>query len=463
MEQIAEFDAELIRRYDQTGPRYTSYPTAVQFEDGFGPPEYAAWAQRTNQAVPARPLSLYFHIPFCATVCFYCACNKVITKNRARAVPYLDHLYQEIALQGTLFDATRPVDQLHWGGGTPTFLSPDQMAELMTVTAQHFRLHDDDRGEYSIEIDPREADPETIRFLRKLGFNRLSLGVQDFDPRVQRAVNRLQSEEQTLAIMGAAREAGYKSINIDLIYGLPLQTPERFAATLDKIIAAAPDRLSVFNYAHLPQRFKTQRQIAASELPSAAHKLAILRLTIERLNGAGYVYIGMDHFAKPDDELAVAQRRHKLYRNFQGYSTHAGCDLVAMGTTAISSVGDSYAQNVRTLEAYYERIGKGQLAIFRGIELNRDDLLRRALISELICHFCVDVPDIERRFGIEFSDYFAPEIKRLSGMADDGLLTVSPDRIEVYPRGRLLIRNICMVFDHYLQAHDTGQSFSKVI
>lgn len=463
MKQIAEFDAGLIRRYDQTGPRYTSYPTAVQFEEGFGPTEYAAWARRTNEATPTRPLSLYFHIPFCATVCFYCACNKVITKNRARAVPYLDHLHQEITMQGALFDAERPVDQLHWGGGTPTFLSPDQMAELMTVTAQHFKLRDDDSGEYSIEIDPREADPQTIRFLRQLGFNRLSLGVQDFDSQVQRAVNRLQSQEQTLAIMEAAREAGYKSINIDLIYGLPLQTPERFAATLDKIVASAPDRLSVFNYAHLPQRFKTQRQIAASDLPSAVQKLAILQLTIERLNAAGYVYIGMDHFAKPDDELAVAQRRRGLYRNFQGYSTHAGCDLVAMGTTAISSVGESYAQNVRTLEAYYERIGKGQLAIFRGIELNRDDRLRRTVISELICHFSLQTADIERRFGIEFRDYFAPELRKLAGMVRDGLLTVSPERLEVHPRGRLLIRNICMVFDHYLQGRDTDQTYSKVI
>ncbi len=462
MEQRLEFDADLIRRYDRSGPRYTSYPTAVQFDRGFGPAQYRLWAQRSNSQSPPRPLSLYFHIPFCATVCFYCACNKVVTKDRSKAIPYLDRLYREVEMQGALFDGQRVVDQLHWGGGTPTFLSQAQMAELMTVTAEHFRLRDDDAGEYSIEIDPREADAETIAMLRKLGFNRLSLGVQDFEPQVQKAVNRIQSVAETQEVIQAARQAGFKSINVDLIYGLPFQSTESFARTLGRIIESQPDRISVFNYAHLPERFKPQRRIQASDLPSPQEKLAILQQTIARLGEAGYVYIGMDHFAKPDDELARAQRDGLLYRNFQGYSTHADCDLVAMGITAIGSIGDSYSQNVRSLDEYYPIIDRGELPVFRGLELGADDLLRQAVIGELICHFQLDIPALEGRFGIDFRAYFGPQLDVLKGMAEDGLVTVDPDAIQVLPRGRLLIRNICMVFDRYL-GERPANSFSKVI
>lgn len=462
MHQTLEFDPDLIRRYDASGPRYTSYPTAVQFTEAFTAARYRELAAASNAGDSPAPLSLYFHIPFCDTVCFYCACNKIITKNRKRAVPYLAQLFREIELQGALFDRDRPVDQLHWGGGTPTFISHPQMRDLMRVTGEHFQLRDDDSGEYSIEVDPREADAETIGLLRELGFNRLSLGVQDFDPAVQKAVNRIQSEQETWAVLDAARREGFKSVSVDLIYGLPLQSLDSFAATLDKVIAVGPDRLSVFNYAHLPQLFKTQRQIEASQLPSAEEKLAILGLTIEKLTSAGYLYVGMDHFARPDDELAVAQREGTLYRNFQGYSTHADCDLVAMGATAISKVGDSYSQNLKGLDEYAARIDAGELAVYRGVELDADDRLRREVITRLICNFELDFAAIEAGFGIEFERYFAASLRALEGFADDGLLEYSARRLRVLPRGRLLIRNICMQFDRYLKGGGE-QRFSKVI
>ena len=454
------FDPALIRKYDKAGPRYTSYPTAVQFHDGFGETEYRETALASNAT--GKPLSLYIHIPFCDTVCFYCACNKIVTKNRRHAAPYLDHLHREIALQGALFDRERPVAQLHWGGGTPTFISAAEMRELMRVTGEHFRLLDDDRGEYSIEVDPRETDDHTIALLRELGFNRLSLGVQDFAPEVQQAVNRLQSREVTLKVMDAARREGFQSISVDLIYGLPHQSVGRFARTVEEIIAQDPDRISVFNYAHLPDLFKTQRQIDAGALPSPAVKLDILKTTIERLTQAGYVYIGMDHFAKPDDELARAQRAGTLYRNFQGYSTHADCDLIGLGATSIGMVGDSYSQNLKGLEEYYARIDEGRLAVFRGVLLDADDRLRRAVITELICHFTLDFATVERRFDIRFRDYFAAELAELADMQADGLLALAEAGIQVLPPGRLLIRNICMAFDRYLR-EQKQQRFSKVI
>ena len=466
MEQKLVIDLDMIRRHDKSGPRYTSYPTAVQFHEGFGEAEYRAWAERTNVASRAAgkptPLSLYFHIPFCDTVCFFCGCNKVSTKDRSRAQPYLERVHKELALQSALFDDNRRVDQLHWGGGTPTFISHDEMRELMRVTREHFPLHDDDTGEYSIEIDPREATAETIDVLREIGFNRMSLGAQDFDPKVQMAVNRIQSEAETFATLSEARKVGFKSISIDLIYGLPHQTVASFAATVDKIIAAEPDRLSVFNYAHLPEMFKPQRRINEADLPSAAEKLDILQNTNEQLSKAGYVYIGMDHFAKPDDELAVAQRERTLYRNFQGYSTHADCDLIGLGITSIGKVGATYSQNIKDLDAYYAAIDAGELAIFRGLELDADDLLRREVISQLICHFSLIEADIETRFGIDFRDYFARELKQLAELQEDGLLTIRDGVIAVLPVGHLLIRNVCMVFDKYLR-QSREQRFSKVI
>ena len=460
-----EFDKSLIQRYDKAGPRYTSYPTAVQFHENFTEQDYIQSAESTNllhrQGEP-HPLSLYFHIPFCSKVCFFCGCNKVVTKFRDRAAPYLERLHQEIALHAKLYDDDRTVDQLHWGGGTPTFISHEEMQALMAETRRHFKLHDDDSGEYSIEIDPREIDGETLKVLRQLGFNRISLGVQDFDPKVQQAVNRIQPEAQTMGAINGARELGYKSISVDLIYGLPFQSVSSFNTTLDRIIELSPDRLSVFNYAHLPEMFKPQRRINEEDLPSPQEKLEILHQAIDKLTTAGYVYIGMDHFAKPDDELAVAQREGKLYRNFQGYSTHAECDLIAMGITAIGKVGNSFSQNVKTLEQYYEAIDSGHLPIYRGLTLSNDDLLRQKVISELICHFELDFASIEKNFGIEFSKYFATELEEFKTMQKDGLLSVDSAKIIVNPNGRLLIRNICMVFDKYLR-QTTKQAYSKVI
>ncbi len=462
MDQSIQFDPDLIRRYDTAGPRYTSYPTAVEFRQRFTDADYRACAMATNSETPARPLSLYFHLPFCDTVCFYCACNKVVTKNRSRAAPYLAHLFREIEMQAALFDRSRPVDQLHWGGGTPTFISHDEMRALMQKTARHFTLRDDDSGEYSIEIDPREVSVETIDLLRGLGFNRLSMGVQDFDPAVQQAVNRIQTEAETWAVMNSARASGFRSVSVDLIYGLPFQSVASFTRTLDKVIAAGPDRLSVFNYAHMPELFKPQRRIIAADLPSPAEKLAILQVVIERLTQAGYVYIGMDHFAKPDDELAVAQRSGTLYRNFQGYSTHSGCDLVAMGVTSIGKVGDTYSQNLKTLDEYYAAIDADRLPVWRGIQLDTDDRLRREVITQLICQFGLDITSIARRYGIDFADYFAVELAGLAAMRQDGLIALDEHNIRVLPAGRLLIRNICMVFDRYLR-DKTEQRFSKVI
>ena len=461
MQQTLVLDQALINRYDQSGPRYTSYPTAVQFHEGFGPAEYRAAARASNAS--GRPLSLYFHIPFCDTVCYYCACNKVVTKDRSRAQPYLDRLYREMAMQGELFDDSRPVEQLHWGGGTPTFISEGQMRELMAETAKHFRLLDDDSGEYSIEIDPREVNEATIGVLREIGFNRMSLGLQDLDPKVQQAVNRIQSAQETFGALDAARREGFRSISVDLIYGLPFQTATSFVATLDRVIEAAPDRLSVFNYAHLPERFKPQRRINEAELPSPDQKLDMLQQIGEHLAAAGYVYIGMDHFARPDDELALAQREGQLYRNFQGYSTHAHCDLVALGVTSIGMVGNTYAQNMRTLDEYYARIDAGELAVFRGIELTRDDELRRAVITQLICNFTLDMDAVGREWDIRFGDYFTGELGRLQVMARDGLIAIDDGVIDVLPAGRLLIRNICMVFDRYLGAAGQTARFSKVI
>ena len=460
MDQSIKFDLSLINRYDRAGPRYTSYPTALELHDGFGDTEYRQHIAKSN--AQGGPLSLYFHVPFCDTVCFYCACNKIVTKNRAHAEPYVANVCKEIAMQGDLFDRNRVVNQLHWGGGTPTFLNFQQMQQLMATTRAHFSLKDDDTGEYSIEVDPRETHADTIKQLRDLGFNRVSLGLQDFDPAVQQAVNRIQSEAQTFGVLEAARKEGFRSTNIDLIYGLPLQTVDTFANTLDKILAAEPDRFSIFNYAHMPNRFKTQRQINDADMPSADVKLDILQMVGQRLTAAGYVYIGMDHFAKPDDELAIAQREGKLYRNFQGYSTHSDCDLIGFGITSIGRVGDAYSQNVKELDDYDRLISAGKLPVFKGVELDADDKLRSAVITQLICHFDLDFNTIEQAFGIDFGAYFASELAALAPMQNDGLLTLSPSGIQVLSAGRLLIRNICMVFDKYL-AQKQQQQFSKVI
>ncbi len=461
MDHTTLFDLELISKYDQSGPRYTSYPTAVQFHEGFDEEAYIRVLRESNAS--GSPLSLYFHIPFCDTVCFYCACNKVATKDRSMASAYLQRLYRELQLQSALTDSSRVVTQLHWGGGTPTFISHDEMRELMQQTRNCFTLLDDDSGEYSIEIDPREAKGDTVKLLRELGFNRMSLGVQDFDERVQKSVNRIQTKQETLSVLQAARDEGFRSISIDLIYGLPFQSATSFASTLDQILEVDPDRLSVFNYAHLPERFKPQRRINAEELPPPQEKLDILQMTIDKLSAAGYVYVGMDHFAKPEDELVKAQQDGTLYRNFQGYSTHADCDLIGLGTTSIGMVGSSYAQNMRSLDEYYERIDNGRLPVFKGIELTRDDLIRRDVITRLICHFALQMTDLEAKWGIDFHQYFSNELNKLEGMQEDGLVEIGEKLIQVKPKGRLLIRNICMQFDAYLNTQASKGSFSKVI
>ncbi len=461
MDHTTLFDLALISKYDQSGPRYTSYPTAVQFHEGFDEEAYKRVLSATN--ADGSPLSLYFHIPFCDTICFYCACNKVATKDRTMAAGYLSRVHEEMRMQSELLDAGRVVTQLHWGGGTPTFISHDEMRELVTQTRKYFTLLDDDSGEYSIEIDPREAQGDTVKLLRELGFNRMSLGVQDFDERVQKAVNRIQTKQETLSVLQAARDEGFRSMSIDLIYGLPFQSVESFSSTLDQILEVDPDRLSVFNYAHLPERFKPQRRIIEEELPPPQEKLDILQMTIEKLSAAGYVYIGMDHFAKPGDELVKAQENGTLYRNFQGYSTHSDCDLIGLGATSIGMVGASYAQNMRSLDEYYQRIDSGHLAVFKGVELTRDDQIRRDVITKLICHFSLRMPEIESQWGIVFRDYFSAELARLGEMQQDGLLQVGDESIEVMPKGRLLIRNICMAFDAYINTKAAKGSYSKVI
>jgi len=463
VQSTVEFDAGLISRLSKSGPRYTSYPTADRFSDGFGYRDYLhAVADRRTRG-NARPLSLYLHIPFCDTVCYYCACNKIVTKNREKAATYLAYLKREIAMQGSLFAGMNEVAQLHFGGGTPTYLSDAQMGELMDHLRRCFRFAPDELGEYSIEVDPRTVSAERVHSLRAQGFNRISLGVQDFDAGVQKAVNRIQPEEETRAIVAAARAAGFRSVSIDLIYGLPKQTPSTMTETLEKVVALDPDRIAVYHYAHLPHLFKPQRRILEEDMPGSDAKLAMLQLCIERLTRAGYVYIGMDHFAKPGDDLAIAQRQGRLHRNFQGYSTHADTDLVSCGVSAIGAVGATYSQNVKTLDAYYDALDRNELPVARGARLNMDDVLRRAIIQKLMCQFELSISAIEQAFPVVFRQYFRDELAQLAAMEDVGLVSVNGDWISVGTRGRLLIRNVCMAFDRYLANRGTEPRYSKTV
>lgn len=454
------WDTTLIRRYDLSGPRYTSYPTAVEFSPSYTATDMARDAAASRQS--GRDLSLYTHLPFCAHLCYYCACNKVITRKRDKAMPYVERLLQEAALQAELYGPERPVRQLHWGGGTPTFLPDEVMATLMAGYAGLFNLSASDDRDFSVEIDPREVGDQTLSTLRSLGFNRVSLGVQDLNPVVQKAVNRIQPRAMTEAVLAEARRLGFGSINLDLIYGLPHQTPASFAATLEHVIEMAPERLSVFSYAHLPQRFYPQTRIRDNALPSPADKLKILHDTIQRLLAAGYQYIGMDHFAKPDDSLAVAQREGRLHRNFQGYTTHSDCDLVSLGVSAIGQTETAYFQNDHDLPAWEARIDAGELATIRGVRLSRDDRIRGWVIGRLICQFRLDRADFATRFGEEFDRYFADERRRLAPMIRDGLVADSGECIEVLPAGRLLIRAICQLFDGYRKEGAT-ECFSRII
>ena len=454
------WDSDLIRRYDLAGPRYTSYPTAMQFTDQVSTFDLLHALRESRKA--SRPLSLYVHVPFCANICYYCACNKVITKDRGRAQPYLQRLEQEIRQVACHLDPRQTVEQLHFGGGTPTFLSHDELRQLMASLRENFTLLDDDSGDYGIEIDPREADWSTMGLLRELGFNRVSIGLQDLDPQVQRAVNRLQSLEETRAVIDAARTLQFRSINIDLIYGLPKQTPEAFAQTINEVISLQPDRLSVFNYAHLPERFMPQRRINTSDLPSPAAKLEMLERTIAQLTAAGYRYIGMDHFALPDDELAIAQEEATLQRNFQGYTTHGHCDLIGLGVSAISQIGELYCQNDSDIAQYQRTLASGQLATARGLLCNQDDRIRREVIQQIICNLNLPFAHIEQVFNIDFRGYFAQQWPALQRMAADGLITLDHEQLTVLPAGRLLVRSVCMVFDGYLE-QASRQRFSRVI
>ncbi len=455
------FDQQLIRRFDVNGPRYTSYPTADRFVEAFDARALQDWLAKRAIGGVSRPLSLYFHIPFCNTICYYCACNKIITKDHGRSAKYLKYLDKEIGLQAGYLGGSRQVTQLHLGGGTPTFLSHEEMHQLMESVRSRFTLIPN--GEYSIEVDPRKVDFETVKLLADLGFNRMSVGVQDFDLQVQTAVNRVQSIDETRLVMDSARETGFKSISMDLIYGLPKQNVISFNRTLEQVLELSPDRISLYSYAHLPGLFKPQRRISAVELPNADTKLQILQLAIRRLTEAGYVYIGMDHFAKPDDELTVAQRQGRLHRNFQGYSTQAECDLLAFGVSAIGKIGPVYAQNVKTLDEYYDALDRDELPVLRGIELTADDLLRRAIIQALMCHFELSIESIEIAHLIKFEEYFADELKDLRVMEEAGLVTVDDEWISVQPAGRLLVRGIAMVFDRYLRSDRERARYSKVI
>lgn len=448
------FDRALVEKYDRPGPRYTSYPTAPQFHAAFAEDEYRAAAARSNGAAAPKPLSAYVHIPFCESLCYYCACNKIITRNRERAAEYLDWLKHEIRLQGELFDDTRRMTQLHLGGGTPTYLSNDQLAELMSVLDDAFHFAAPEEREFSLEVDPRTVTPEQLYELRALGFNRLSFGVQDFDPEVQKAVNREQSEEQVVGLMEAARDAEYESISVDLIYGLPLQTVASFDATLDKILALRPGRIATYSYAHLPSLFKAQRMIRNEDMPPPERKLELLELIIRRLTAAGYVYIGMDHFALPDDELALARDNGTLQRNFQGYSTHADCDLIGLGVTAIGKIDDTYSQNVKETAQYQHRLESERLPVMRGYRLSDDDCLRRDVITTLMCHGRLDFAAVEAAHGIDFTTYFADALEALGEMQADGLVNVSPHRLDVLPAGQLMMRNLAMAFDAYLKPEE---------
>jgi oxygen-independent coproporphyrinogen-3 oxidase len=454
-------DAGLLRRFDRPGPRYTSYPTADRFVEAFDAGCYRRALEQRRDGVQSRPLSLYVHLPFCSTICYYCGCNKVITKDHGRSAKYLRYLARELELVTRTIGAGSRIEQLHWGGGTPTFLSPPELRELMGIVRDHVALAPD--GEYSIEVDPRSTDPATIGLLGELGFNRLSVGIQDFDPDVQRAVNRVQSFETTAAVIGAARAAGFKSVNVDLIYGLPRQNVARFGETLFKVLKLAPDRIALYNYAHLPTIFKPQRRISEAELPSPAERIELMTLAIRTFARSGYRYIGMDHFARPEDDLAQAQRLGHLHRNFQGYSTRAECDLVGLGISAIGSVGATYSQNVRTLDEYYDLLDAGELPVLRGIELSADDLVRRAVIQALMCHFELSIEAIEIAYLIDFRRYFGAELEELERLAVDGLVTIDDEWVSVTPRGRLLVRAICMVFDRYLRQTETRARYSKVI
>ncbi len=454
---------DLLRRFDVSGPRYTSYPTADRFVEAFSVEDYtqALKQRRSGAAAMTLPLSLYVHIPFCESLCYYCACNKIITKHHDRAAPYLRYLSREVDLHTEHLGVGQTVTQLHLGGGTPTFLSDDELRELMGMLRRSFSLALG--GEYSIEVDPRTIDASRLDTLAELGFNRLSFGVQDFDPEVQKAVHRVQPAEQVFALVEAARQRGFESINVDLIYGLPQQNPESFDRTLAQVVELRPERIALYAYAHLPERFKPQRRISTVEIPSGAAKVAMLARSMAAFIGAGYVYVGMDHFALPTDALAIAKRQGRLHRNFQGYSTQPDCDLIGLGVSSIGRIGATYSQNAKTMEEYCDYLDQGRFPVVRGLALSRDDLVRRSVIMALMCQGEVVIESIELAYLVEFRTYFAAEIEALDKLADQGLVTMNESGIQVTAMGWFFVRAVAMVFDRYLQTDRTRARFSKII
>ena len=455
---------ETLRRLDVPGPRYTSYPTADRFVEAFGPVEYRQALEERAQGArvggPA-PLSVYVHVPFCESVCYYCACNKVITKHHDRAAEYLDALEREIALHAGVLGSGQPVSQLHLGGGSPTFLSDAELERLMASLRAVFRIVPG--AELSIEVDPRTANAERMRALAAMGFNRISFGIQDFDPDVQVAVHRVQSLQSVRDLMLAAREFGFESINADLIYGLPKQTPASFARTIAQVSELRPDRIALYAYAHLPARFKPQRRIHAAELPSAEDRIHMLGAAISGFTGQGYSYIGMDHFALSGDALAAAKRQGRLHRNFQGYSTQPDCDLVGLGVSSIGRMGATYSQNAKTLPEYYDALQQGQFPTVRGLSLTRDDLVRRAVIMALMCQGRVEFESISLAHLVRFEDYFAHEIAALRPMVDAGFVEIDADGIQVTASGWFFVRGVAMTFDRNLRADQTRERFSRIV
>lgn len=456
-----EFDRALIASLPASGPRYTSYPTADRFHNGFGEDSYIKALHLRSLGALNKPLSLYIHIPFCNTICYYCGCNKIITKDKSRADAYIEYLEREMALLAPHLNGRNKLAQLHFGGGTPTFLSDDQLERVFAMIGRYFELIPN--GEYSIEIDPRKVSRDTVHHLAKLGFNRMSIGIQDFDPKVQQAVNRIQTVAETREVIEAAREAGFKSVSVDLIYGLPHQSLESIKPTLDTVLSLNPDRLALYHYAHLPHIFKPQRRIDTEAVPGSEEKLDILQYAVNTLTARDYVFIGMDHFAKPKDELSIALKEGWLQRNFQGYSTYADCDLLAIGVSSIGKIGSTYAQNERDIDAYYAAIDAGRLPVMRGYQLNQDDLLRRNIIQDLMCRFALDYQLYESIFGIPFARYFAEELADLQQLAEKGLVVLKANGLKVTPKGRFLIRNIAMVFDHHLRHKETHAKYSQTV
>ncbi len=453
----------LIRQYDVAGPRYTSYPTADRFVEAFTAQDYALALEqrRSGAAALALPLSLYVHIPFCESLCYYCACNKIITKHHDRSAAYLRYLSREVDLHTRHMGVGQPVSQLHLGGGSPTFLSDAELRDLMGLLRRNFKLVPG--GEYSIEIDPRTIDVQRLDVLAELGFNRLSFGIQDFDPAVQKAVHRIQPAEQVFELVAAARASGFESVNADLIYGLPEQTPESFDRTLAQIVELKPERIALYAYAHLPERFKPQRRISSVEIPTAAAKVSMLARSMAAFMAAGYVYIGMDHFALPNDSLAVAKRQGRLHRNFQGYSTQPDCDMIGLGVSSIGRVGATYSQNAKTLEEYYDFLDQGQFPIVRGLALSRDDLVRRAVIMALMCQGRLSFESIELAYLVNFKQYFAKELEVMAAQQEQGLVVLEEGGIQVTNKGWFFVRAVAMQFDRYLQTDRNRTKFSKIL